>query len=141
MICTAKICLLLVAAWSLAVPGEAREPEDRHVRAYPIVAYAKDHAESLKPFADEVSEMIQTKFSLGARVENPVCCVWLELTGTPNPGVAGYVIVHQAGGTVIQASNAKQMALALKRWRSAAKNSKGIVTFPEGLMTNYKVVE
>jgi hypothetical protein len=77
----------------------------------------------------------------GARETNPICCVWLELTGTPSPGEHGYVILHQAGGTVIQASNAKQMSLALKRWKSKAKTKQGIIMFPEGLITSYQVVE
>ena len=71
---------------------------------------------------------------------NPVCCVWLEITGwLPNPGQPGYIIVNQRGGSMIQASDGEQMRLAVERFAATAKRSADHVAVPAGLLTNYEI--
>jgi hypothetical protein len=130
--------IVFVAATPFALHAE--EDGDKYVRPYPIISYSKADEIELKPLAREVARFNGNSWVQAADV-NPICCVWLEFIGTPNPGEPGYIILHQGGGTVIRASNIEQMQAALKRWQASSKRIDGAVTFPEGLSTNYKVVK
>ena len=73
---------------------------------------------------------------------NPVCCVWLELRPwRPSPGTDGYVIIHQAGGTLITASNQQQLDAAVERFLKSSRMRDGKREVPVGLMTSYDVVK
>jgi hypothetical protein len=132
-------CLVLACAMPFSATGEEREPE--YASAFRIIGYSQANAKDLKPYAKQVSELVGAKLLL-ERERNPICCVWLELVGTPSPGKPGYVILHQGGGTVIQASNAEQMKLAIERWQSVSKKTlDGDLEFPVGLVTSHKVID
>lgn len=135
-----RVCICLMTVGVLAFPVRGAENDRQYAIAFRVVGYAEDDAEELKPVADEVAKLVDTEIIVTGQ-KNPVCCVWLELTGTPNPGLPGYIINHQPGGTVIQASNLEQMDLALKRWQAASKPGPLGPTYPIGLMTSYKVLK
>lgn len=134
----AIFCVMLTPA--TMITARAEEIEVAYVRPYPIVMYSKAAEEELKPFARDVARFNGNAWVQAAEF-NPVCYVWLEFAGTPSPGEPGYIILHQRGGTVIQASNAEQMKAALVRWRATSKEASDGVVFPIGLTTSYKVIE
>ncbi len=131
----------LVLACALPLNLHSAEKEIEYSRAFPIVAYARAGEKELKPYAEQVGKLIGAKQFM-EREHNPICCVWLEFVGKPSPGKPGYVILHQGGGTVIQASDADQMKIAIKSWQAKSKRTKdGDLEFPVGLMTNHKVID
>jgi hypothetical protein len=132
-------CLVLIYAAPFHAIAEERQPE--YARAFPVIGYSQASGKELKPFAEQVAKLVGVKLIL-ERERNPICCVWLELVGTPSPGKPGYLILHQSGGTVIQASDTEQLQLAIKHWQSKSKkNPDGDVEFPVGLMTSHKVID
>jgi hypothetical protein len=69
--------------------------------------------------------------------DNPVCCVWVEITNwTPNPGVAGYVIVNQPGGRIISASDLAQLRAAVQRFQQTIRKNGNSVEVLLGLLRN-----
>jgi hypothetical protein len=116
-------------------PAEAVE----YIRPFPVVMYDSADEQLLAPYAQCVAKRIGSEV-VQAAPRNPVCCVWIELSNwVPNPGVSGYIINNQPGGSVIQASNEEQLRLALDRFESSMKTQDGKVKVPAGLMTNYHV--
>jgi hypothetical protein len=130
-------CLALLVVLQLCFCVAAQE-DDGFAKPFSVIAYAKSDAKDLKPIADTLSKQLENHIVVESD-RNPVCCVWLEITGKPSPGESGYVIVHQAGGTTIQASDVEQLKLAIKRWFDASKETKGGRVFPIGLTTSFKV--
>jgi hypothetical protein len=109
------------------------------IRPCSIVMYDSAREKQLEPYAQRIAKLIgATHVQVSPR--NPVCCVWLELTGwTPNPGKRGYMINNQPGGSIIQASDEEQLKLAVERFESSAKRYADHVEVPTGLLTNYEV--
>ena len=108
-------------------------------RPFSIVMYDSANEELVRPHAERIANLIGTKI-VQASPRNPVCCVWIEITGwTPNPGNRGYIINNQPGGSIIQASDADQLRLAVDRFESAATRYDDHVELPTGLLTNYNV--
>ena len=73
---------------------------------------------------------------------NPVCCVWLEISGwTPNPGEPGYVIINQGGGSLIRAANEKQLQAAVARFIASIDKTGKEIRVPLGLLTSYPIAK
>jgi len=101
--------------------------------------YDRDDEELLKPYAEQIAKLIGTT-AVQASDHNPVCCVWLEITRwTPNPGIGGYIINHQPGGSLIQASDEDQLLLAIERFEATATRNGDRLEVPIGILTNYVV--
>lgn len=110
-----------------------------YIRPFSIVMYDRAQEEHLKPFAERVANLLGID-NCQSFERNPVCCVWLEITGwTPSPGDRGYVINNQPGGSLIQASDVEQMRLAVERLESVAKQYEDHVEVPAGILTSYSI--
>ena len=73
--------------------------------------------------------------------KNPVCCIWLEVTGwTPNPGEPGYFVINQAGGSIISASDEEQLQKAVERFKKSIRKSADGAEVPLGMMSSYRFV-
>lgn len=108
-------------------------------RPFPMVIYDRDDEELLRPYAERIAKLIGTT-AVQASDHNPVCCVWIEITGwTPNPGSGGYIINHQPGGSLIQASDEDQLRLAIERFEATATRNGDRLEVPMGILTNYIV--
>jgi hypothetical protein len=125
---------ILVGAFVLAAdkPGDSIE----YGRIFPIVMYHETDAKDLRPFAEEVAKSLDPGRPpvVQASPRNPVCCVWLEITHwTPNPGKPGWIIINQGGGSIISASDTKQMKLAVEKFKSTARRVNDGTEAPLGL--------
>jgi hypothetical protein len=122
-----------------SVDGDRANPGRASTRPYPIVMYDREDEELLKPYAEQIAKLIGTT-AVQASDLNPVCCVWIEITGwTPNPGTGGYIINHQPGGSLIQASDEDQLLLAIERFEATATRNGDRLEVPIGILTNYVV--
>jgi len=109
------------------------------VRPFAMVMYDSANEEVLRPYAERVAELVGTT-AVQAVDRNPVCCMWIEITRwTPNPGVRGYIINNQPGGSTIQAVDEEQLRLAIERLDANAVRHDGYVELPTGILTNYRV--
>lgn len=118
---------------------EASSPNSPlHFRPYPIVVYDQADTAELQPHAERIAKLIDGVAQPGN--QNPVTCIWLELTNwMPEGGIPGYIIINQAGGSVIQASDEQQMELAVERFEAGVEHHDNHVEIPLGLMTNYPI--
>src|ERR1700691_513019 len=91
---------LAVAAVLIVVPAVAADPSEfRWSRPFPLVGIPKTAAAAHRAAADKLAKAFGCP--LIASDSNPVCCVWLDLAlPRPNPGVDGYIILHQEGGSL-----------------------------------------
>jgi hypothetical protein len=142
--CMTTFQTLLATSFLFALPitSIAQEPADSdYIKPFPIVSYSQLSEEpELKILAKNLSKAYGLTEPVASK-SNPVCCVWLEITNwNPNPGRPGYVILHQAGGTLISASNAEQLKIAVEQFIASARKMDGAKAAPRGLMTNHKVV-
>jgi hypothetical protein len=72
---------------------------------------------------------------------NPVCCVWLDLRlPVPTPGRAGYIVLHQAGGSTVTASDQAQLDAAVTRMVTISKVVGGVRVLPEGIISSFPAV-
>ena len=143
------ILILLSLSWTAqslaappAAPEAAKEPE--YTQLFPIVAvHARADAELLAAAKEIAEAMGGDKVGVLQVHGNPVCCVWIELNnwGEPNPGAAGYVIVNQPGGSIITASDKKQLKAAVARFKKSIRKKDGKTEALLGLMTNFPVVK
>lgn len=111
-----------------------------YARPFPIIGIPK----SATPEQRAAAERLAHEFgaTVTALDTNPVCCIWLELRDwRPNSSADGYVIIHQAGGTLITASNQQELDAAVERFISAACERDGKREVPVGLMTSYEVIK
>ena len=109
------------------------------IRPFPVVMYDRANQEVLAPYAERVAKVIGANI-VQAAPENPVCCVWIELSRwLQNPGSPGYVMINQAGGSIIQASSEEQLRLAIEAFESVVERKGDFVEVPSGLVTNYEV--
>jgi hypothetical protein len=98
---------------------------------------SREHKAAAKTVADALGVKIITEGKT-----NPVCCVWLEVTKwTPSPGEPGYVIINQGGGSLISASDEKQLQAAVARFIASIDKSKKEARVPRGLMTSYPIAK
>lgn len=126
-------------ATSHSIGGALKGSDLASTRPYPIVMYDRENEERLKSYAERIAKLIGTT-AVQASDHNPVCCVWLEITGwTPNPGTGGYIINHQPGGSLIQASDEEQLRLAVEHFESTATRYGDHIEVPVGVLTNYDV--
>jgi hypothetical protein len=122
------------------LPALTAESKTEYAQPFPIVGISSGATAKQRAAADRLGR------EFGIRVStfeiNPVCCVWLELrTWKPNPGTDGYVIIHQAGGTLISASSQQQLDAAVERFIKSSRESGGKQEAPVGLMTSYEIVK
>jgi hypothetical protein len=122
------IAFALVAA--LFVPASyadelAKTSRTEFVRPFPIVALAADASDAHKAAAQEIADAVGVSVVIEVE-KNPVCCIWVEVTGwTPNPGVPGYFIINQSGGSIISASDEKQLKTAVEQFKRAVRKRRG----------------
>jgi hypothetical protein len=111
-----------------------------YARAFGIVGIPKSASAEQRKSAGRLGR--EFGFPVSTFDTNPVCCVWLELTAwRPSPGTDGYVIMHQAGGTLISATNQKQLDAAVERFINSSRERDGKREAPVGLMTSYEIVK
>ena len=111
-----------------------------YARLFPMVGIPKNATAQQRAAAEKLAR--QFGITVSALDTNPVCCVWLELsTWRPNPGADGYIIVHQAGGTLITASSQQQLDAAVERFIKSSRERDGKREAPIGLMTSYEVLK
>ena len=128
---------VFVAAIALAAEPNG-ETEVDFIRPFPIVAVPVDASDAHKAAAKAVADAIGPGIFSELKT-NPVCCVWLEINGwMPNPGEPGYVIINQAGGSIISASNEEQLRAAVERFKASIRKNGDQVEVPAGLLTSYK---
>ncbi|HET6323559.1 MAG TPA: hypothetical protein VFG04_02570 [Planctomycetaceae bacterium] len=129
-----------VTAAQFASGAEPTPALSRYTRPYPIVGVPTGASEAHKALAQQVAVLIGHPPIVEQRT-NPVCCIWIEINGfTPNPGKAGYVIVNDAGGSIIAASDLEQLRAAVQRFKKSIRSQDGKPEIPIGLLTNYPVV-
>jgi hypothetical protein len=140
MALTIVVVAMLTAVTRADEDGSSSElPE--FIRPYPVVGVSTDADDDVKSAASEIASAIRVDLVIEGKT-NPVCCVWIEISRwTPNPGTPGYIIVNQPGGSIITASNAEQLRLAVKRFKESIRVNDGEIQVPTGLLTNYSVVE
>jgi hypothetical protein len=133
-----KLSAFLVAGvlfWSGVVAAAAG-----YAPPFPIVAVPKSATAEQRAAAEKLGR--EFGLTVSTLDTNPVCCVWLELRAwRPNPSTDGYVIIHQAGGTLITASSQQQLDAAVQRFIKSSRSRDGRREVPVGLMTNYEVVK
>ncbi|MCE9553055.1 MAG: hypothetical protein K8T91_06710 [Planctomycetes bacterium] len=135
----ATLMLLASALSAAAAEAQPAAKEIDYIRPFPVVMIADRSNRPLKDAADDVAKAIDVKL-VGESKTNPVCCVWIEISNwAPNPGQAGYWIVNQPGGSLISASNAEQLKLAVERFKAAIRQRNGHAEVPLGVLTNYPV--
>ncbi len=129
-----------VTAAHFASGAEPTRVISRYTRPYPVVGVPTGASKAHRVLAQQVAEAT----GHGQIIEqptNPVCCIWVEINGfNPNPGKAGYVIVNDAGGSIVTASDLEQLRAAVQRFKKSIRSREGKPEIPIGLLTNYSVV-
>jgi hypothetical protein len=111
-----------------------------YARPFPMIAIPKSATAEQRSAAEKLGR--EFGITVSALDTNPVCCVWLELRAwRPSPGTDGYIIIHQAGGTLITASSQQQLDAAVERFIKSSREHDGKREAPVGLMTNYEVIK
>jgi hypothetical protein len=133
----------IVGALGIAAAGAAgpiTKPATDFVRPFPIVAIAKTASDAQRAAAKEIADALGVNV-VSVMDKNPVCCVWLEVSGwTPNPGQAGYFIINQGGGSIISASDDQQLKKAVARFKESVRTGAEGVEVPVGMITSYRIV-
>jgi len=125
----------MLAVYIVAADPSGQKTAPDFVAPYPIVAVPTGATEAQKAAASDIAAAMGDTGFVETDV-NPVCCVWIEITGwTPNPGGGGYIIVNQPGGSIISASDVDQLRPAVERFKKSLRAHNGLV--PVGLLTNY----
>lgn len=137
------LVVVLVGAACIA-SMQAEEPpaktSDEFVRPFPIVGIARGANDAQKAAAKQIADAIGAALVTESD-RNPVCCVWMEVSGwVPNPGVPGYYIINQGGGSIISATDDDQLAKAVERFKKSLRKAKTGVEVPVGMMTNYPII-
>ncbi len=128
----------LVAALAPAAEPRRKDGDD-FVRPFPIVAVPAGATAAHKAQAKIVADAMDVRV-VSEMKTNPVCCVWVDITGwTPNPGEPGYVIINQSGGSIISASNEDQLRAAVERFRKTGRKKGKEFEVPLGLLTSYRI--
>ena len=105
----------------------------------PMVMYDRANEDLLRPYAERVADLVGASMVQSA-ASNPVCCIWIEITGwTPNPGSRGYIINIQPGASIIQGSDEEQLRQAIERLETIAARHGDHIKLPTGLLTNYRM--
>lgn len=125
--------------------SHAEEPpansSDEFVRPFPIVGIPRGASDAQKAAAKQIAKAIGAALVTESD-RNPVCCVWMEVSGwVPNPGVPGYYIINQGGGSIISATDDDQLAKAVERFKKSLRKAKTGVEVPVGMMTNYHIIQ
>ena len=137
-----RLILVASAAVATAVAAEPRKhPEVEYGRPFPWVACSDRASDQVENAAKTIAELIGAKLEVQKRERNPICCVWVEVTGwNPTPGQGGYVIINQPGGSLISATNEEQLLKAVERFKAASRKGAEGVEVPTGIMTNFRIV-
>jgi hypothetical protein len=137
-----KSHLMLIAIVLIAVAARAVEPAPgatELIHPFRIVAIPVDATDTHKAAAQELANALGIESIVTAK-RNPVCCVWLEITAwTPNPGTPGYIIINQPGGSLISASDEKQLKIAVQRFKHTIVGIGKEAEVPNGLLTSFPV--
>src|SRR5438045_2737286 len=105
-----SFCSLLAAGMLLFTVVAAAATE--YARPFAMIGIPKSTTAEQRAAAEKLGR--EFGITISTFDTNPVCCVWLELRAwRPNPGTDGYVIIHQAGGTLITASSQQQLDAAV----------------------------
>jgi hypothetical protein len=111
-----------------------------YARPFPVIGIPKGALSEQRAAAEKLGREFGGTVSM--LDTNPVCCVWLEVRPwRPHPGRDGYVIIHQAGGTLISASNQQELEAAVDRFIKSSRVRDGKREAPVGLMTSYEIVK
>jgi|GEM_PF-4850330 len=128
------LCILVLSCTSRS--GNHELVNERFDINHLPVFYSEKHPE-LRMFAERVSEYLASPAPMSMS-RNPVCCIWLQMTGwSPNPGWDGYIILVQPGGVRIEGSNIQQVELAVERIINELDKTGGELS--GGIFTNYRV--
>ena len=138
LICS--VTLIAILACNQA-RGEERLPE---MTKWVLPVVNNEGGEELEERITKLKKILknQIEWKIGEKGRNPGCVFWVEITHwQPNPGQAGYVIIIQSGGSVLYASNLKQLDLAIERLETVRIVKPNGVYLPVGLLTNYRLIE
>lgn len=134
------LSLLTLPLLFIAKSAASEDTPETFTRPFPVVMVPTTADDEHRQLARDVASLVGV-MPVQESPTNPVCCVWLEITGyTPSPGSPGYTIINQPGGSVISASNIEQLRAAVERFTKSIRQREGKVEVPVGLMTSYPVV-
>lgn len=129
---------ILVNATTHAAEPTAK-PAAEFVRPFPIVAVGHGASDAQKGAAKEIADAVGIR-GVSMMEKNPVCCIWVEVTGwTPNPGNPGYFIINQGGGSIISASDEEQLKKAVEQFKKSIRKGPDGVEVPAGMITSYRI--
>lgn len=132
----AIVAVAMIAATHAAEPAA---PANDFVRPFPLVAIAKGASDAKKAAAKEIADAVGVN-AVSVMEKNPVCCIWLEVTGwTPNPGGAGYFIINQSGGSIISASDEEHLKKAVEQFKKSLRKGVDGPEVPVGMLTSYRI--
>lgn len=109
-----------------------------YIRPFPVIAIQKSAGKKVEDLASDLGKSLGISGTVMQVDQNPVCCIWIEIW---NAGTDGYMINNQQGGSVVLASNIKQLELAFEQLKKLAKKTNGEIQIPIGLITNYEIVK
>ena len=138
----ASLVMPSCAGNSLGVPQRAdsshRPPGDGYVRfSAQMVAYPASQPE-LRSLAEKIQSTLGKPGRPSAIPTNPVCCFWIEINPwRPSPGVDGFVLVTQHGGSLLWLSSIDQAENVLRILEQSVRREGGDVYLPAGLTSNY----
>ena len=137
-----RVCALAVLTGAIVLPLGTTliAQEVNYVHWNWPVAFPKTASKEQQQLATELAKALERQTL--AQNSSPGCCLWMEvLNWKPNPGNDGYIVFIQGGGGWIQATNTQQLRLAIDRVKQARLKTQIGVSLPEGILTNYPVVE
>jgi hypothetical protein len=138
---------ILAAAGTISMPSTIRADEatpkdtmDRYAPCFPLYSCKTSQHQDLAPLMKDFSHSFGGK-AINALERNPRCCVWFEIVGAANPGTDGWYVWHQAGGTIITATDMDQMKVAIEALNRIAKTENEQRVLPIGITTCFPVTQ
>jgi len=141
---TRRTAMLAVAgtisldATVLAEDAVRKDDGAKYAPLFPLYSCATSQYEDLSPLMKTFSDSFGGR-SINALARNPRCCVWFEIVGAANPGSDGWYVWHEAGGTIITATNLGQMKKAVDALNRIAKAENEKRLLRTGITTSFPV--
>ncbi len=141
---TRRIAMFAVAG-TIALEGAAAAEGDslqddttEYAPFFPLYSCSTSQQEVLAPMMRAFSAAFFGK-SISALEQNPRCCVWFEIVCAANPGSDGWFVWHEAGGTIITATEVSQMEKAVDVLNRLAITENGQRMLRTGITTSLPV--